>query len=140
MSVEMPNCFSWPDNWYNKKFSNCFFQLLPVHVLAQAHVEMQHRIGCPFRFQFLHGQSFKEFFTAFEIGMQRADEQRFAETTRTVQEQVAGIAVCHAVHLFRLVNIQIMLVYKLGKCLYPYGVTPWLFHVAEVFSGSVAQR
>ena len=81
------------------------FQLFLFHVLAQAHVEMQHRIFRPFRFQTFHGQTFEQVPPSFEIGFQSACQQRLAETTGTAQEYVIGRGMRQAVDDFRLVYI-----------------------------------
>ena len=98
------------------------FQLFLFHVLAQAHVEMQHRIFRPFRFQTFHGQTFEQVPPSFEIGFQSACQQRLAETSGTAQEHVFRRGVCHVVHMLCFVDIQIILVYYFRECLYPDGI------------------
>lgn len=105
------------------------FQLFLFHVLAQAHVEMQHGVLRPFGFQTLHGQSFEQVPPSFEIGFQSACQQRLAEATGTAQEYIFRRGVCHAVHMLRLVDIQIILIYDFRKGLYPDGIeSACLYH------------
>ena len=43
------------------------FQLLFLHVLGHAHVEVQHRMHSPVLFQRLYGQSLEELLASFEV-------------------------------------------------------------------------
>ena len=91
-------------------------------MFGSAHVEVQHGIGCPFRFQLFDGQSFEQVFPAFEIAVQRAGQEGFAEPSWTAQKYIFCVGMCHTVHVFRLVNIQIVLGAKLREGLYAYRI------------------
>ena len=97
-------------------------QPLLVHVLGQAHVEVQHRVLRPFRFQLLNGQSREQVLPAFEETMKRAGQQRLAESAGTAQEHILGRTISQAIDIFCLVDIQIVLRAKFRKGLDPYRI------------------
>ena len=80
-----------------------------IQMFSQAHIEVQHRIRGPFRFQPFDGKPLEQLLAAFEITVQRIGKQRLAETARTVQKHVSVVGMRHAVDVFRLVDIQIIL-------------------------------
>ena len=114
------------------------FQAFLVHVLRRTHVKTQNGIFRPFRFQPFQSQSPEQFSTPFKIGFQSTCQQRLTETPGTAQEHVFRSGVCHAVHILRLVDIQIILVYYFRKRLYPYRVKSSLpFHNYHSFIASL---
>ena len=98
------------------------YQSLLVRMFRGAHVEVQHRILYPFLFQPFDGQSPEQFFPAGKVAVQRGGEQALAEAARTAQKHVFGTRMGHAIDIFRLVYIQIVLVSQFGESLNPYGV------------------
>lgn len=91
-------------------------------MFTETHVEMQHGVFRPFRFQPFHGQTFEQVPPSLEIRTERAGEQRLAETPGTAQEHVFGGGMRHAVDVFRLVDIQVILVDDFREGLYPDGI------------------
>ena len=97
-------------------------QAINVHVLAQTHIEVQHRIFRPFRLQLLYRKPGEQILPPFEISMKRACQQRLAEPSGAAQEHILRIDVRHPVNVFRLVDIQITLFPDLRESLYAYRV------------------
>ena len=89
-----------------------------THVLAEAHVEMQHGVFRPLGFQFFDGKTFEQFFLAGEIAVERGGEQGFAETAGTAEEDEAVI-LRKTIYILGLVNIEKVFFYYLLKRLNP---------------------
>ena len=102
--------------------SQISLELLLLHVLATAHVEVEHGIFRPFRLQFLDGKPLEEVFLALEITLKSRHQQRLAETARATQEEMFATAMRHAVDIFRLVDIKELSVDNLLEGLYAYGI------------------
>ena len=105
-----------------QKIAKVSFQFFLLHVLATAHVEVEHGIFRPLCLQFLDGKSLEEVFLALEVTLHRSDEKRLAETARATQEEVFATAMRHAVDIFRLVDIKELSVDNLLEGLYAYGI------------------
>ena len=60
--------------------------------------------------------------------MQRGNQQGFAKTAGTAQEQVIAVRMSHTVNIFRLVDIKETILPQNRECLRPYRVSPSYFH------------
>ena len=95
-----------------QKFSFQFtVQPFFIHVLRCTHVKVKNRMHIPFRLQLFDSKSFEQFFPPLKITMKRTGQQRLAKTTRTTQKHIFGSRMRHAINVFSLVNIQIILSY-----------------------------
>ena len=106
------------------------FQLFPLHVLAHAHVKPQHGILSPL---FLHAPDIgvlEQFPPSFEVSLKGGDKQGLAEPSRAAQEDILA-EVRHVPDILRLVNVQHILLYDIGECLYAdrQSLQLLLFHI-----------
>ena len=74
------------------------FQTLPIQVLAEAHIEMKHRITRPFLLQFLDSQALEQLLPALKVAAERGGQQGLTEATRTAQEDITRRSMRHTVH------------------------------------------
>ena len=58
-------------------------------MLRPAHIEMKHRMFRPFLLIVGNGETFEEFFSSFEIGLQCRDKKRLSEPAGTTQKDIA---------------------------------------------------
>ncbi len=99
-----------------------FCQLLSLHMLAKAHVKVQHGISVPFLFKLINGKALKEVFPALEIALEGGHQQRLAEPAWAAQEEILAIGMRHVIDISSLVDIEEILFENLLKCLDSYGI------------------
>ena len=97
-------------------------QLLLLHVLALAQVEVQHGIFVPLLLQLLDSKPLEEFLLALEITLKGRNQQRLTETAWSAQEEILSIGMCHAIDVFRLVDIEVVQLADFLKCLNSYRI------------------
>ena len=97
-------------------------QPLLLHVLAKAHVEVQHGINSPLFLQLLHGEALEQVLPALEIALEGGHEQRLAEPPGAAQEEIRAVGMRHVIDVSRLVYIELILLADALKCLYAYGI------------------
>ena len=90
-------------------------------MLRRTHIEMEHRILYPLFLQPLHSQPLKQILTTREITMQSRSKQRLTKTARTAQKHIFR-KMSHAINVFRLIDIKVILLTNFRKSLYPYGI------------------
>ena len=98
------------------------FQLLLIHVLSTAHIEVKHWIFRPFFFQLFDGKSFEEFFLALKVALHRSDKERLTKTAWSSQEEISTAGMGHTIDIFRLVDIEFVFLTDSLKCLYAYRI------------------
>ena len=98
------------------------FQLLFLRMLGHTHVEVQHRIHRPVLFKRLYGQPLEQLPPSLEITVEGGYQQRLSEPPRAAEEDVLCPGVGHAVHVFGLVDVQVILIPYIRECLYAYRV------------------
>ena len=76
----------------------------------------------PLRFKTVDGKSCEQVLTTHKIRMEGRDQKALAKTTGTTQEHILGTGMRHAIDVFGLVYIQIVLGNQLREGLYPDGV------------------
>ena len=84
------------------------FQTLPIQVLAEAHIEMKHRITLPFLLQLLDSQALEQLLPALKVAAERGGQQGLTEATRTAQEDITRRSMRHTVHQLSLVHVHII--------------------------------
>ena len=97
-------------------------QLLLLHVLALAQVEVQHGISIPFLLQLLDGKPLEKFLLTLEITLKSGNQQRLAKTAWSAQEEILSIGMCHTIDVFRLVDIEVVQLADFLKCLNSYRI------------------
>ena len=102
--------------------AQCRLQLFFLHVLCDAHIEVQHRIHRPVIFKRLYGQPLEQLPPSLEITVEGGYQQRLAEPPRAAEEDVPCPGVGHAVHVLGLIDVQVILIPDIRECLYAYRV------------------
>ncbi len=94
------------------------FELVFLHVLRSAHVEVKHGVPHPILLIFGNGKTVEEILLAREIGVERGGEERLAEPPRTAQEDVAHLLLAEVYYILCLVHIEVFALANLLESLY----------------------
>ena len=105
-----------------QEVAKILFQLLILHMLTLAQVEVQHGISRPLLLQLLDGKPLEEFLLALKITLKSRNQQRLAETAWSAQEEIRSIRMCHTIDVFRLIYIEHILLADPFKCLNSYRI------------------
>ena len=97
-------------------------QLLLLHMLTLAQVEVQNRISIPLLLQLLDGKPLEQFLLSLEITLEGGNQQRLAETAWATQEEIRSIRMSHTIDIFRLIYIELILLADPFKCLNSYRI------------------
>ena len=110
-----------------KHISQISFQLLHVHVLGTAQVEVEYRVLHPILLVISNGQSFEKLLSSLEISLKGRGKKRLAESSWTTQEDIRHLLFSEIHDVLGLVYIEITFLADLFKSLYPYGIFIYYF-------------
>ncbi len=102
----------------------CFW----CRVFCRIQIQMKNRIGVPFAFKFVDGQSLEQFPLSLEVGFQGGNEQTFAKPARTAEKKI-GASFYKTLNHAGLVQMQITVTSKFLETLYANRI----FHVLSRF-------
>ena len=90
-------------------------------MLRPAHVEVNHGIRRPVLLQPADGQPAEQLALPSEVAVQRGDQQRLPEPARTAEEEIAANLMGETVDVFRLVDVEKVLLANRSKVWMPIG-------------------